>query len=434
MAKCAIYARVSNVEQSNGYSISTQLDRCREYAGAQGWEIVAEYVDEARSGTDDQRPEFQRMVKDALIGQFAAVVIYSFDRFARNMEHAVIYKSLLRREAGVHIVSVMEPMDYDSPLAFIHEGIIDLFAAFYSVNLSAKTRAGQKKAVEQGLWPRRPPLGYAKFNNNQVEIGSQGEQMAWAFREFATGKYTLATWAKKAYENGIRNSSGGKLQPNHWSRIFNNPFYIGLLRWNGHNYPGLHPPLVDKEIYDRVQAVLRANANHIIRKAYQLFLLRGLCYSLDADSPMSGATAKSGNYEYYRSRVKMPDGKKHYVPAKTVEDQVSTVLQDVTAPADSLDGLKIDNNMILALQAAANVGAVYACLKNDDQRRKLLKLVVAQYGFKISGSAIVDIEVLSPFMVQHENTGEVHNRTSPFLFFKVPQVISCLLVLFLFIG
>jgi len=409
MTNCAIYARVSNVEQSNGYSISTQLDKCREYAGAQGWQIVAEYVDEARSGTDDQRPEFQSMVKDALTGLFNAVVIYSFDRFARNMEHAVIYKSLLRRE-GVHIASVMEPMDYGSPLAFIHEGIIDLFAAFYSVNLSAKTRAGQKKAVEQGLWPRRPPLGYIKVNN-RVEVGAQGEQMAWAFKEFATGKYTLATWAKKAYENGLRHSSGGKLQPNHWSRIFNNPFYIGLLRWNGHNYPGLHPPLVDKEIYDRVQAVLRANANHIVRKAYQLFLLRGLCYSLDADSPMSGATAKSGNYEYYRSRAKMPSGKKHYVPAKTVEEQVSIALQNVTAPAGTLERLKIDNNILLALQAAANVGAVYVCLKNDDQRRKLLKLVVVQYGFKISGTDIVDIEVLPPFMVQHENTGMDGSRT-----------------------
>jgi DNA invertase Pin-like site-specific DNA recombinase len=395
---CAIYARISNNEQISGYSIATQLEKCRELAASQNWPVVAEYVDLARSGTDDQRPEFQRMIRAALTGQFQTIIVYSFDRFARNIEHAIVYKSLLRREGGVQVVSVIEPVDKESPFAFIQEGLIDLFAAFYSINLSAKTRAGQEKAVKQGRWPKRPPFGY-KRSQDGIEPTEIGPQITWAFSQFATGKHTLESWADTAYQKGIRNLSGGKLKASHWSYIFNNPFYVGVLSWNGQEFPGLHQPLIDRTTFDQVQAVLRTNENNVVHRAYRSFILRGLLYSLDADSIMTGATAtgKGGKYEYYRSRAKTPAGIRHHVPAKQLETQITAVLKNVGINDNDLERMRVDEVLRLALQAAPTVGAVYKCLRSDEQRRGLLKLVVAQYGFKVSGLVITQVEPLAPF-------------------------------------
>lgn len=386
----AAYARVSTVEQN---SIASQLEACHYYGTGHDWTLYQDYIDPGLSGTNDNRPEFQRMIKDALSGLFKVIVVHSFDRFSRNIEHTVIYKGLLRRE-GVQILSVIEPLDTGSPFSFIHEGIIDLFAAFYSINLSAKIRAGQKKAIEQGRWPRKPPKGY-KMVEGVVEIGGEGAQMTWAFSEFATGQYTLETWAERAYRAGIRNTKGGRLQPSHWSYIFNNPFYTGELVWNGQQASGRHQPLVDGATYDRVQAVLRANEGWKEHKRYRSFLLSGLCYSLDANSIMTGATGKG--YKYYRSRAKTSAGTRHHVPAEILEAQIATILQRVTIAPQDLNNIAADESMLLALRVAPHLGAIYQWLKDDEQRRALLKMVIARYGLKVSGQSIVDIDPLPPF-------------------------------------
>lgn len=101
----ALYARVSSSEQVKGYSIDAQLDAGRQYAAGHGWVVVAEYIDAGLSGTSDDRPQFKRMIRDALSGQFEVIMVHSFDRFSRNLEDAVVYKSLLRRD-GVQGVSV----------------------------------------------------------------------------------------------------------------------------------------------------------------------------------------------------------------------------------------------------------------------------------------------------------------------------------------
>jgi site-specific DNA recombinase len=381
-----------------------------------------DYIDPGLSGTDDNRPEFQRMIKDALSGLFKVIVVHSFDRFSRNLEHIVLYKGLLRRE-GVQTVSVIEPLDTGSPFAFIHEGIIDLFAAFYSINLSAKIRAGQKKAIEQGRWPRKPPKGYKMVGGGVVEVAENGAQITWAFDEFATGKYTLETWAERAYQSGIRNSKGDRLQPSHWSYIFNNPFYTGILVWNDQQATGQHQSLVDRETYDRVQAILRAHEGWVEHKVYRSFLLRGLCYSLDANSIMTGATGKG--YEYYRSRAQTPAGTRHHVPAKLLEAQLVTILQRVTIVPHDLNRITVDESMLLALRVAPHLGAIYQWLKDDEQRLALLKMVVARYGLKVSGQTIVDVDLLPPFCFALDITTVGHTRVEPYPYFLfIPQGVA----------
>lgn len=418
MTKAAIYARVSTSEQIKGYSIDSQLEKCREYASSLGLTVVTEYID-IGSGTGDKRPDFQRMIKDALTGQFKTIVLNSFDRFARNMEHAVIYKSLLRKE-GIRVLSVIEPIDQESPLAFIHEGIIDLFAAFYSVNLSAKIKAGQSKAIQNGRWPHAAPTGYIN-RDGWVEVAETGANIARAFREFATNNYTLETWTETAYRLGIVHASGKKIIQSTWSKIFNNRFYVGVLSWNGQEIQGLHEPLVDQETFDRVQAVLRFNENTARHRMYRPYLLRGLVWSMDSSSPMVGATGKTnkGGWKYYRSQRHRPEGSKHTVPASVLESLVEPALYSIVVNAHDLARLEnvLDESLLLALRVAPHLGAVYHWLKTDEQRRALLCVVVSKYGIKVSGHEIVEIEPLPPFCFRFVTKKVEHHRGEPLILF-----------------
>jgi len=359
------------------------------------------------------------MVSDALAGQFQVILVLSFDRLFRNMEDSVVYKSLLRRD-GIQVVSVMEPVD-SNPMGFIHEGIIDLFSAYYSINLSTKIKSGLLDAVKNGVWPHRPPIGYHKAGD-WVAVSEAGAMIARAFNEFATGKYTLDTWADRAYELGIRSPSGGRLRGASWSRIFRNKFYIGTLQWSGIEAHGRHEPLIDDAVFETVQHVLLANNANKRPKVYRFYLLRGLVWSIDAGGVMSGVIGKG--YRYYRSRKPTPTGKRHHVRADLLESKIDEALQSVVVDITSFDTLssELDEAMLLALRVSPNVGVLYHHLSTDEQRQALLKLVVNRYGFKVSGDDIVSVDVKPPFChichmieVSKQMSGVDGSRTTFFL-------------------
>lgn len=418
--KCGLYARVSSSEQVKGYSIEAQLDAGREHAARQNWEVVAEYVDAGLSGTSDDRPQFKRMIRDALSGQFEIIMVHSFDRFSRNLEDAVVYKSLLRRD-GVQVVSVTEQVD-DGPLGFIHEGIIDLFAAYYSINLSAKIRSGLARSIEAGRWPWAVPTGY-KRENGWVRISEAGAGIQMAFNEFATGNYTLDTWADAAYRAGLRGPMDNKIRPGGWSRIFHNRFYIGRLTWNALDVEGVHEPLIDETTFNRVQVILREHDQFAQHRERGFYMLSGLLWSLDANSSMVGARARGRNdtYRYYRSRSKNTNGStKHYVRANELEGQIETALSQLSISPRDIDGLDVDESLRLALRVANNnLASIYQWLDTDEQRRAFLRLVISKYGLKVSCYQIVEVEPKNPFCFRLDINRVEMAGVEPSLFYLV---------------
>ena len=71
--------------------------------------VINEYCDRAISGKTDNRPSFQRLIKDSEKGQFEAVIMYTLDRFARNRYDSAIYKAKLKKH-GVRVFYAKQPM------------------------------------------------------------------------------------------------------------------------------------------------------------------------------------------------------------------------------------------------------------------------------------------------------------------------------------
>ncbi|MYC39174.1 MAG: recombinase family protein, partial [Chloroflexi bacterium] len=160
----ALYARVSSDRQDVDLSVAAQLRALRDYAERNGYSIAREYVDEAESGRIADRPQFRKMLDEANKPEspFSEILVWKFSRFTRKREHAVAFKSMLRRK-GVRVVSITEHAD-DSPTGKLMEAIIESVDEFYSENLAEEVRRGMREAASRGFWvASRVPYGYRKL-------------------------------------------------------------------------------------------------------------------------------------------------------------------------------------------------------------------------------------------------------------------------------
>ena len=136
LTPAALYARVSSDRQDVDLSVAAQLRALRDYAEKNGYSVGREYVDEAESGRVADRPQFREMIEEGSRPNalFQVILVWKFSRFTRKREHAVAFKSMLRRK-GVKVVSITEHAD-DSPTGKLMEAIIESVDEFYSENLA----------------------------------------------------------------------------------------------------------------------------------------------------------------------------------------------------------------------------------------------------------------------------------------------------------
>ena len=135
MKTAVIYARYSCDNQSE-QSIEGQLHVCQEYAQRNNILILDTYIDRAMSGTNDNRPDFQRMLKDSANKAWDYCIVYKLDRFSRNKYETAIHKKTLR-DNGVKVISAMENIP-DTPEGIILESLLEGMNQYYSAELAQK--------------------------------------------------------------------------------------------------------------------------------------------------------------------------------------------------------------------------------------------------------------------------------------------------------
>ena len=150
LTPAALYARVSSDRQDVDLSVAAQLRALRDYAEKNGYLVAREYVDE--SGRIADRPQFSRMLDEASKPEapFKEILVWKFSRFTRKREHAVAFKSMLRRR-GIRVVSITEHAD-DTPTGKLMEAIIESVDEFYSENLAQEVTRGMREAASRGFW------------------------------------------------------------------------------------------------------------------------------------------------------------------------------------------------------------------------------------------------------------------------------------------
>ena len=134
-----IYARYSSDNQREE-SIDGQLRECKAFAEKNDIQILDIYVDRALSAKTDNRPDFQRMIKDSAKGKFDVVLVWKLDRFARNRYDSAHYKTQLRKN-GVRVVSATERIS-EGAEGILLESMLEGMAEYYSAELAEKVKRG----------------------------------------------------------------------------------------------------------------------------------------------------------------------------------------------------------------------------------------------------------------------------------------------------
>lgn len=149
--KVALYARVS----TEGQDTEVQLSALRSHAQNRGWEIVEEFVDRGFSGAKERRPALDRLMKEAWVGKFQAVLVWRFDRFARSVKHLISALESFRN-LKIGFISLQEQFDTSSPIGQAMFTIIGAMAQLERDIIRERVKAGLTRARERGIRLGRP--------------------------------------------------------------------------------------------------------------------------------------------------------------------------------------------------------------------------------------------------------------------------------------
>ena len=317
MIRVAVYARYSSDNQREE-SITAQVRAAKEYCEKKGYVIVQEYTDEAFSARTDNRPGFQRMIKDAQNNYFDVLIVHKIDRFARDRFDDAHYKRLLKL-AGVSIEYVEQNID-GSPEGVIMESLLVGMAEYYSKNLSREVKKGLKENALQGKHTGgTPALGYDVDGEGHYVVNeAEAVIVRKIFYLKIQGKGYLEI-VKHLQSMGYKTKRGGEFGKNSICDLLKNRKYIGVYTFGrvagGHSekrnshkdstnmieIEGAIPAIIDKTTFQLVQNQFTKHAPGA-STAKEFYYLSGLIKCGECGAKMVGArvTSRGNKYIYYR--------------------------------------------------------------------------------------------------------------------------------------
>lgn len=247
------YVRVSTDKQEE-LSPDSQEKLLREYAAKNNIIILKVFFEIGISGRKaDKRPEFQKMIGLAKSSDHPVdvILVWKFSRFARNQEESIVYKSLLRKQSNVDVVSVSEPL-IDGPFGSLIERIIEWMDEYYSIRLSGEVLRGMKEKATKKGYQMSPPLGYHAVGNGEPYKIDLDEMKIVDFicDEFDYHNSDVTKITRKLNDMGVRTRRGNPFESRSVERILKNPFYYGLVAWNGITFMGTHEVHYSKERFE----------------------------------------------------------------------------------------------------------------------------------------------------------------------------------------
>lgn len=314
--RCAIYTRLSLTPNPDRFSsIKSQRTLCSSYIASQkpkGWvELPKTYDDPGWTGANLRRPALQDLLTDIEHGLIDVVVVYKLDRITRTLLDFVRLIDLLD-QSNVSFVSVTQNFDTGDSTGRLIRNILLTFAQFEREIASDRLRDKFSAMKECGLFVGgHPPYGFDLADKKLIVNDGEAEVVRWMF-----GRYLeTCSYLKVARELGERKvvrrsriSKRGKLvqgRPICASAVFNmlgNPVYVGRVRNRGREWPGIHDPIVDQQLWDDVQKLRRRRTRAKVVQIHRTDILRDLM--------VDSFGRKMGVFRDYRYNE---DGKRYYI-------------------------------------------------------------------------------------------------------------------------
>lgn len=316
MQTAAAYIRVSTEDQIE-YSPDSQRKKIQEYAQRHRLLLPEHFIflDEGISGRSARkRPAFMQMI--GLAKQkprpFDLILVWKFSRFARSRQDSILYKSMLRRDCGINVVSITEQLS-DDPTAILIEALLEAMDEYYSINLAQEVRRGMNEKFSRGEVVSAPPFGYRMGAGHFEPDPEKAPIVPMIFQEYLNGM-SFRQIAVRLNALGIRTSRGNRFEGRSIEYILSNPTYLGKLRRSTEDAPALptarrhrdrsfmrtvdghHPALVESDTFRAVQKRLdqaREKTHTAYKKTTPIqYMLHGLVRCSSCNSTLT--TAEKG--------------------------------------------------------------------------------------------------------------------------------------------
>ena len=329
-----LYARKSTDEDDRQImSIDSQLHELREFAQREGLTVVEEFV-EAKTAKQPGRPVFDLMMEQVEAGKADGLLAWHPDRLARNSVDGgrIIY--LLDRAT---LTDLRFPTYRYENTA---QGKFMLSIAFgqskyYVDSLSENVKRGFREKLRRGGLPGLAPIGYLNDKNNLTVVVDPERSLLIKklFEVYATGEYTLEELQREAGRWGLLSKRGKPVRKNVLAQILINPFYYGIVRFKGEHYEGCHPPLISKELFDRVQQALALRSKPQTRGKVDLpftgFMQCGEC------GCMITAEVQKGHTYYHCTKKRGACRQRHYLREEALLTQVREAILKVALDSEA---------------------------------------------------------------------------------------------------
>ena len=359
--RAALYLRVSTARQAeHDVSIPDQKRQGETYCASRGYQLVETYVEPGASATNDRRPEFQRMIEAGTSkpAPFDVVIVHSFSRFFRDHFELEFYVRKLAKN-GVKLVSITQEMG-DDPMHVMMRQIMALFDEYQSKENAKHVIRALKENARQGFWNGSlPPIGYrvvaaeqrgAKVKKKLEMDPLHAETVRLIYRlalhgDGAKGQMGVKNIVSHLNRNRIFTRDGGRWGIGQVHRILTRRTYMGEHEFNKRaKSKELKPvseivvvpvpPLINRETFDAVQALLKARHPTVTPSAVISgpTMLTGLIHCAKCGGAMTIRTGKGGRYRYYACSMKARQGptacEGMAVPMDKLDDLVASHLED----------------------------------------------------------------------------------------------------------
>lgn len=313
--RIAVYTRVSTEEQAEeGFSLREQERICRAYAEQQGWQVYQVYADDGYSGTRDNRPAFQRLLRDGQEGKFQGVVIYALDRAYRNM-HSMLVTFSQWQSQRIFLASVKENIDFTTTWGKLILVVLSMLAEIFVTNLREETKKGLRGKFAEGIHNGWLPWGYCRGrcstctdpngpgycprvglpdlagDRELVPHPVDSQAFRYAHQLYCTARYSDRDIADALNRYQVETDDGTWVQvrsrgrpgeqPGPFTKEFcrdmlRNPVYTGVVVYKGSEFDGKrvikyrhprsinpaarHPALITEAEFERAQQIRKARA------------------------------------------------------------------------------------------------------------------------------------------------------------------------------
>ncbi len=307
--KAALYIRVSTEEQAQeGQSAPAQVETLKNYCSTYGIEVYDVYMDLGFSGKSlDVRRELARLLEDCRRGRFNLVLVWKISRLSRSLKDLLHLIDVFESN-NVHFASCSEKFDTSTPVGRMTLQLLGSIAEFERNTIVENVKLGLDEFSRKG-GKASSVLGYDNVDKRLVVNEEEARIVKLIFSLFVKNSLNYSSIARHLNDLGCRTKRGCSFSSSSISYIIHNPVYIGINRHgmnteNEYSVIGSHPPIIDNELWNKAQHVIRNPEKRKRRNKNEPepLLSKTVCMKCHKAMAVFYAYSKGKKYKYFRCR------------------------------------------------------------------------------------------------------------------------------------